>query len=153
MYWDLDLQNVAAVSLSERVADALFEIIVIVILAWASWGFVKTAIGYYAPHEGVDAEKMIEGEVGGTGLSRVQTLLPLFRKFILITLIVIVTLVVLSSLGASSGPSIAGAGVVGVAICLGAQTLVRDIISGAFFWPMTPFALASTSMLVSPWVW
>jgi len=121
------------VSISERVADALFDIIITIILAWAVWGFVKTAISNYAPQEGIDAEKMIEGEVGGTGLSRAQTLLPLFRKFILITLIVIVTLVVLSSLGVSIGPLIAGAGVVGIAIGFGAQTLVKDIISGAFF--------------------
>ena len=48
-------------------------------------------------------------------------------------LLVIVTLVVLSSLGVSIGPLIAGAGVVGLAIGFGAQTLVRDVISGAFF--------------------
>jgi small-conductance mechanosensitive channel len=131
--WGLDLHNVAAASMSERVADALFEIIVTLILAWAIWGFVKSAITYYAPHEGIDVDQMIEGEAGGTGLSRAQTLLPLFRKFILITLIVIVTLVVLSSLGVSIAPLIAGAGVIGLAIGFGAQTLVRDIISGAFF--------------------
>ena len=131
--WGLDLHGVAASGMSERVADALFEIIVTLILAWAVWGFVKSAITYYAPHEGIDVEQMVEGEAGGTGLSRAQTLLPLFRKFIMITLIVIVTLVVLSSLGISIGPLIAGAGVVGLAIGFGAQTLVRDIISGAFF--------------------
>jgi small-conductance mechanosensitive channel len=131
--WGLDLHNVTAMSMSERVADALFEIVVILIVAWAVWGFVKTAITYYAPQEGIDVGQMVEGDAGGTGLSRAQTLLPLFRKFILITLIVIVTLVVLSSLGVSIGPLIAGAGVVGLAIGFGAQTLVRDIISGAFF--------------------
>ncbi len=131
--WGLDLHGVAASGMSERVADALFEIVVTLILAWAIWGFIKSMITYYAPHEGIDVDQMIEGEAGGTGLSRAQTLLPLFRKFILITLIVIVTLVVLSSLGVSIAPLIAGAGVVGLAIGFGAQTLVRDIISGAFF--------------------
>ena len=131
--WGFDLHNVAAASMSQRVADALFEIVVTVILAWAIWGFVKTAITYYAPQEGIDVEQMIEGEAGGTGLTRAQTLLPLLRKFFLVTLIVIVTLVVLSSLGVSIGPLIAGAGVVGLAIGFGAQTLVRDVISGAFF--------------------
>ncbi len=131
--WGFDLHDVAAASMSQRVADALFEIVVTVVLAWAIWGFVKTAITYYAPQEAIDVEQMVEGEAGGTGLSRAQTLLPLFRKFILVTLIVIVTLVVLSSLGVSIGPLIAGAGVVGLAIGFGAQTLVRDIISGAFF--------------------
>jgi len=40
---------------------------------------------------------------------------------------------VLSAFGVAVGPLIAGAGVVGVAIGFGAQTLVKDIISGIFF--------------------
>ena len=40
---------------------------------------------------------------------------------------------VLASLGVEIGPLIASAGVVGVAIGFGAQTLVKDIISGIFY--------------------
>jgi small-conductance mechanosensitive channel len=40
---------------------------------------------------------------------------------------------VLSSMGVEIGPLIAGAGVVGVAVGFGAQTLVKDIISGVFY--------------------
>ena len=36
-------------------------------------------------------------------------------------------------MGIEIGPLIAGAGVVGVAIGFGAQTLVKDIISGMFY--------------------
>jgi small-conductance mechanosensitive channel len=39
----------------------------------------------------------------------------------------------LSSLGVDIGPLLAGAGVVGLAIGFGAQTLVKDIVSGVFF--------------------
>ena len=39
----------------------------------------------------------------------------------------------LSALGVEVGPLIAGAGVVGVAVGFGAQTLVKDILSGMFF--------------------
>jgi small-conductance mechanosensitive channel len=42
-------------------------------------------------------------------------------------------LIVLSELGVDIGPLIAGAGVIGIAIGFGAQTLVKDIISGVFF--------------------
>ena len=42
-------------------------------------------------------------------------------------------LMALSALGVEVGPLIAGAGVVGVAIGFGAQTLVKDIISGMFY--------------------
>ena len=40
---------------------------------------------------------------------------------------------VLAALGVNIGPLLAGAGVVGLAVGFGAQTLVRDIISGAFY--------------------
>ena len=46
---------------------------------------------------------------------------------------VIVTMIILASLGVNIGPLIASAGVVGLAIGFGAQTLVKDIIAGVFF--------------------
>jgi small-conductance mechanosensitive channel len=39
----------------------------------------------------------------------------------------------LSALGVQVGPLLAGAGVVGIAVGFGAQTLVKDIISGMFY--------------------
>jgi small-conductance mechanosensitive channel len=51
----------------------------------------------------------------------------------MITLAVMVIMLVLSALGVNIGPLLAGAGVVGVAIGFGAQTLVKDVISGVFY--------------------
>ena len=42
-------------------------------------------------------------------------------------------MIVLASLGVDIAPLLAGAGVVGLAIGFGSQTLVRDVVSGAFF--------------------
>jgi small-conductance mechanosensitive channel len=47
--------------------------------------------------------------------------------------IAVAAMMVLSALGIEIGPLIAGAGVIGVAVGFGAQTLVRDIISGVFY--------------------
>ena len=44
----------------------------------------------------------------------------------------IATLMILRELGVDIGPVLAGAGIVGLAVGFGAQTLVRDIISGFF---------------------
>ena len=66
-------------------------------------------------------------------MARAQTLLPLIRKFILMVLTVMVVMIGLSSLGVNIGPLLAGAGVIGLAIGFGAQTLVRDVVSGVFF--------------------
>jgi small-conductance mechanosensitive channel len=47
--------------------------------------------------------------------------------------IVTIMLIILLELGINVGPLFAGAGVVGVAVGFGSQSLVRDIFSGAFF--------------------
>ena len=44
----------------------------------------------------------------------------------------IAILVVLGELGSTSPPVIAGAGVIGIALGFGAQSLVRDFLSGFF---------------------
>ena len=51
----------------------------------------------------------------------------------LIIVIVTIFLIILLELGINVGPLFAGAGVVGVAVGFGSQSLVRDIFSGAFF--------------------
>jgi moderate conductance mechanosensitive channel len=68
-----------------------------------------------------------------TRQARMRTLLPLFRNAYFVTLATVAVLVVLSALGIDIGPLLAGAGVIGLAIGFGAQTLVKDIVSGVFF--------------------
>jgi moderate conductance mechanosensitive channel len=65
--------------------------------------------------------------------SRLQTMLPLLRAAFGIVIAVIAALIVLSRLGLDTAPLIAGAGVFGLAISFGSQSLVRDIVSGIFF--------------------
>ncbi|KRB51687.1 mechanosensitive ion channel protein [Rhizobium sp. Root708] len=65
--------------------------------------------------------------------ARLQTLLPIFRNILAVVIAVIAVLMVLSGLGIEIGPLIAGAGVVGVAVGFGAQTIVKDVISGMFY--------------------
>jgi small conductance mechanosensitive channel len=61
-----------------------------------------------------------------------RTLLPLLRNAFRITLGVLVLMVVLSEIGLDIAPLLAAAGVVGLAVGFGAQTLVKDIITGVF---------------------
>jgi len=65
--------------------------------------------------------------------ARLRTLLPIARNVLLAVLAAMAVLMALSALGIQVGPLIAGAGVVGVAIGFGSQTLVKDVISGMFF--------------------
>lgn len=62
--------------------------------------------------------------------ARADTLRPIVRRVILIILVLIFTLIALSELGIDIMPLVAGAGVFGIAIGFGAQTLVRDFLVG-----------------------
>jgi small-conductance mechanosensitive channel len=65
--------------------------------------------------------------------SRLRTLLPIIRNGLAAMVAVMAGLIVLSELGVEIGPLIAGAGIFGVAIGFGSQTLVKDVISGVFY--------------------
>ncbi len=65
--------------------------------------------------------------------ARLRTLLPILRNVLRVVVMAIAAMMVLSHLGVEIGPLIAGAGVVGVAVGFGAQTLVKDIFSGVFY--------------------
>ncbi len=74
-----------------------------------------------------------DAEMGGTGKSRMATILPLIRVVLQITIVTLTLLLALSQLGVNITPLLAGAGVIGLAVGFGAQTLVRDVVSGIFF--------------------
>jgi small-conductance mechanosensitive channel len=123
--WQLDLFGFAQRSLGGRITSALLGIAVVLLLAYITWEIVNTAI-----------ERRMRAETpqdAVTPASRLRTLLPLFRMVLLATIFVMATLSVLSALGVNIVPLLAGASVVGVAIGFGSQTLVRDIVTGAFF--------------------
>lgn len=112
----------------------LFEIGVVIFLAYMSYRAVELTIDRQLHRErGQPGERSDEIEIGGPGQSRLSTLLPIFRHFLLITIVVIGGMIVLSHLGIDIAPLFAGAGVVGLAVGFGSQALIRDIFSGAFF--------------------
>ncbi|MDP9810185.1 small-conductance mechanosensitive channel [Rhizobium tibeticum] len=65
--------------------------------------------------------------------ARFRTLLPIFRNVLAVVVAVMAGLIVLAEMGVQIGPLIAGAGIFGVAIGFGSQTLVKDVISGVFY--------------------
>lgn len=82
--------------------------------------------------EELDAEPGDEGG-GRSAASRLATLLPLVRSFVLALIAASAAIFVAMELGLNVAPLLGGAGVIGLAIGFGSQTLVRDILSGAFF--------------------
>ncbi len=124
--WEIDL------SVTRIFSSTLLSIIVAVLLGLFVWEYTKTLIDKKLEEEFPGEGEEIE-EGGGRGGTRKGTLLLLFRKFVLTVLVVIVAMIVLSAIGVNIAPMIAGAGIIGLALGFGAQTLVKDIISGVFF--------------------
>lgn len=116
-------------------ARDVLGILLVVVACLLTWEIISIRIDRHLQEEmalsGANPEEMDEG--GGAGGSRKATLLVLLRKFLLAVLVVMGSLMGLSALGVDIAPLVAGAGVVGLAIGFGAQTLVKDILSGIFF--------------------
>ena len=63
---------------------------------------------------------------------RLKTLEQVFRYVIVVVIMLIATMLILSELGISIAPILATAGVLGIAIGFGAQSLVKDYFNGLF---------------------
>ena len=123
--WDVNLFALAQAGLGAQLSSSLVGIGIVLLLAHLLWEIAKAAI---------DRRLQAEGDHSAdVPASRLRTLLPLFRAVILVTIIVMATMSVLAALGVDILPLLAGASVVGVAVGFGSQTLVRDVVSGAFF--------------------
>jgi small-conductance mechanosensitive channel len=86
-------------------------------------------------HEGVRAERILRGLGGLVSTrheARVRTLGSIGRNVIDVTLLVVATLTILATLGIPLGPILTGAGIGGVAFGFGAQSLVKDYMTGVF---------------------
>ncbi len=113
----------------------LLNVGVIALLGYVGWSFIARWIDRKLAEEQAKspiAQEVEEGPMQASG-TRLQTILPIIRKFIQISIAVIALMVILASMGVNIAPLIAGAGVIGLAIGFGAQTLVKDLISGLFF--------------------
>jgi small-conductance mechanosensitive channel len=113
-------------------ARSFIGILFTVVVSYIIWALISVAIERKISGHNIDGSESSDGG-GSAGGDRFATLLQLFRKFLFGFLLIVVSLIILSSLGIDITPLLAGASVFGLAIGFGAQTLVKDIISGIFF--------------------
>jgi moderate conductance mechanosensitive channel len=129
--WGIDLVHLAGDDTPfARLAHGVLSAVIIVLVADVLWHATKTAID----------RKLAEVEDLGQPntdearrRARLHTLLPIFSNVLFVTVIVFAGMMALAAMGVEIGPLIAGAGVLGVAIGFGAQSLVRDVIAGMFY--------------------
>lgn len=133
--WGLNILDLAESGLGAQTTGSLLELLFILMVAYLMWEVVTILIERWLALEGGSAEDQEEGggEIGGVGLSRVATVLPILHKTAKVLIVLVSIVMVLDKWGINIGPIIAGAGVLGLAIGFGAQTLVKDIVSGLFF--------------------
>ena len=123
--WGADPLNWLASGSGGRVIGAVVQIAIIVLGAIVVLELVGSSIDRYLGKTGADGNALPR-------TARMRTLLPLARNAARVSVGVIVALMVLDRIGINITPLLAGAGVVGLAIGFGSQTLVRDIITGLF---------------------
>jgi small-conductance mechanosensitive channel len=130
--WGLDFTSMAASdSITNRILRGMINAAVVILAADFGWRIVKAFVARrLGEMEGPAADAHGQQD---PRQARVRTLLPIFQNMLFAAIVIIGLLMVLSSLGVEIGPLIAGAGVVGVAIGFGAQTLVKDVIAGIFY--------------------
>lgn len=121
--WWIDISSWFTAEFGQRI---LMTIATIAVVIFAAVLLSKFVIAFVERH----LEK--SDRRSKTTQARVETLLPLFRMVILIVIAIVTAMIVLSELGINITPLIAGAGVVGLAFGFGAQTLVKDVITGVF---------------------
>jgi small-conductance mechanosensitive channel len=135
-----------------KLARGVLDAVVVLLAADLAWHLARSWIDrrlFEAAQGNPLSGALVAGAEGGeahaattgAGLSpdelrhraRLLTLLPILRNVGFVVVAVMAVLMALSALGVQVGPLLAGAGVVGVAVGFGAQTLVKDIISGMFY--------------------
>ncbi len=125
--WGMDIR------FGKATVSAGIDILLTLVLAYIFWVFISNYIEAKLMEKKADDHGESGEGGGGPGGDRFSTLLHLVKKFIFAAITVVTVLIILSSLGVDIGPLIAGASVFGIAIGFGAQTLVKDIISGIFY--------------------
>ncbi|MFI8415567.1 mechanosensitive channel protein [Serratia sp. NPDC078593] len=106
-----------------RIISGLVHILLILAVAVVSWTIMASIIEH---------RLTLELSNGMRSSARERTLLALFRNVLAIVISTITVMIVLSQVGINIAPLLAGAGALGLAISFGAQTLVKDVITGVF---------------------
>jgi len=104
-------------------AVTLSKVSLIIVLAWLLFGVAKRLIR-------LSHGRLRAREEGPEELRRIDTLERVFTYALTVIVTVIVVMLVLSEFGISIAPLLATAGVAGLAIGFGAQSLVKDYFTG-----------------------
>ena len=119
--------------------DPGLTVLLMLISGWVVARIVKRSIAHFTQRLGRPSlrdrgrDPSISIEVAqARAKARAETLAGVFRSVALISIWGLTVLLALGELNINLGPLIAGAGIVGIALGFGAQSVVRDFLSGVF---------------------
>jgi len=118
--WGLSLIRFAEGD-GHEVSVKLFSLGATLLFAWLIWILSDTAV-----HHALTRSRI------GLANARAQTMMPLIRNVLFVAIFITALIVALANMGMNVTPLLAGAGVIGLAIGFGAQSLVADLITGLF---------------------
>jgi len=105
------------------------RILLIAVIAVVATTVISRVVG---PVVRVAVREQMEGQPQVEVTKRIDTLSNVIYRTTVVALFLVAFLMSLPELGISAGPLIAGVGILGVALGLGAQNLVRDVVNGVF---------------------
>ena len=125
MVWQAFLKNLAEKFWSpERLAQysvKFVSIILIIVIALIAYLIISKLL-----------RKLLEKKLGETQARRIRTIVPLTNNILKYIIFFIALIMILHELGINYSAILAGAGVIGLAVGFGAQSLVKDVIAGFF---------------------
>ena len=131
-----------------RAADWLLakplKIALILVLGLLLSRLLQRLIARFVIRVGDESSLLATGSLGLRARQRAETIGLVARSIAKAVVGSIVLLMVLDELGINLGPILAGAGIVGIAIGFGSQTLVRDFLSGMFMLVEDQFGVGDT---------
>jgi small-conductance mechanosensitive channel len=110
------------------------QVLLILVAAAIAFVAVRLALGAAVQHLlERHARQQAQGLLTAVEMERrIRTLQRLASRVIGAVIVIVASLMVLDRFAINIGPAIAGLGVVGIAVGLGAQTLVKDWLAGIF---------------------
>jgi len=103
----------------------LLRVVLIAVVAWIGLGVMQhlTRLSHARITRGMDEREQVK---------RAETLARVFRYIAAVIVVVVATTLILSELGIAVAPILGAAGVIGLAVGFGAQSLVKDYFAGFF---------------------
>lgn len=117
--------NKTAVFDFQQLPKGLLHVVVILVLAWVLMRLSRKLIRVFRNYMNTRTESAEESR-------RIETLARVFRYISTVVILLVAGMLALSELGISIAPILGAAGVVGIAVGFGAQSLIKDYFNGFF---------------------